>query len=138
MFALFQTGRKYTLGVHNHYKFKEFSNYSSQQQAQVKKDYYTFLIVRHPFERLLSAYRNKFSQAKADNFRKKYGGRILRAYRSERLSHQQYKSGVNVTFTEFCRFVVDLHRKWPYTENSRVINEHWNSVRNVCRPCSLR
>lgn len=41
----------------------------------------TFLIVRHPFERLLSAYRDKIQFAIPYTFHQKLGNQIIRKYR---------------------------------------------------------
>lgn len=43
----------------------------------------TFLIARHPFERLLSAYRDKFVYAIPHSFHDKLGRKIVRTYRKK-------------------------------------------------------
>lgn len=44
-------------------------------------DSITFLIARHPFERLLSAYRDKLIFALPHSFHDKLGTKIVRKYR---------------------------------------------------------
>ena len=42
------------------HNFRRLSNYSKSEINQRLKTYFKFLVVRHPMERLLSAYRSKF------------------------------------------------------------------------------
>ena len=56
---------------------------------QIQTDYFSFLTVRHPLERILSAYRDKFfslsevrtERKKAAKFYKLYGRKIISQYR---------------------------------------------------------
>lgn len=55
-----------------------------EQHVQLEKamnDSITFLIVRHPFERLLSAYRDKIMFALPHSLHDKMGMKIVRKYR---------------------------------------------------------
>lgn len=50
---------------------------------QANLQYYQMIIVRHPFERLLSAYRDKFGRIKGrEYYHRKYGHKIVRLFRA--------------------------------------------------------
>lgn len=83
-----------------------------------------FLIVRHPLERLLSAYRDKLEHMQGrEYYYKRFGRRIALKYR---------QSGGNATrleptFAEFLRFIA--HEKY--------FDEHWAPYYRTCEPCAL-
>ena len=62
-----------------------------EELHKIQAEYFSFLTVRHPFERILSAYRDKFfslSEAKTERnkaakFYKLYGRKIISLYRPE-------------------------------------------------------
>lgn len=85
--------------------------------------YTTFLMVRHPFERLLSAYRNKFSDLN-DYFHSRYGKHIIQKYRKANDS----ENVGGVTFREFVKYLID---EGPYA------NEHWIPIYALCKPCQV-
>ncbi|KAM6394506.1 carbohydrate sulfotransferase 14 [Pluvialis apricaria] len=88
------------------------------------KNYYKFLFVRNPMERLLSAYRNKFGEIK--EYQQKYGVEIVRRYRK----NGGNSAGDDVTFSEFLRYLLD--------EEAERMNEHWMPIYNLCQPCAVR
>ncbi|XP_009999761.1 PREDICTED: carbohydrate sulfotransferase 14 [Chaetura pelagica] len=88
------------------------------------KNYYKFLFVRNPMERLLSAYRNKFGEIK--EYQQKYGVEIARRYRKDGGN----SAGDDVTFSEFLRYLLD--------EEVERMNEHWMPIYNLCQPCAVR
>ena len=57
--------------------FKRLSNYTLLEINEKLKTYDKFIVVRHPFERLLSAYRNKFEH-KNEYFQSRFGKRIIK------------------------------------------------------------
>ena len=62
-----------------------------EELREIQTTFFSFMTVRHPFERILSAYRDKFfvlkdtpnEVNKAVKFNKLYGRRIIQNYRSE-------------------------------------------------------
>ncbi|GAB0092258.1 Carbohydrate sulfotransferase [Sergentomyia squamirostris] len=86
----------------------------------------SFLIVREPFERLLSAYRNKI-----EGFRNKYykmlAEQIVKKYRKASKS----KDSTGPTFKEFLTYLIH-----HYKSGSRF-DEHWSPVFSFCTPCSI-
>lgn len=59
-----------------------FSFSSLLQLESALKDSTAFLIVRHPFERLVSAYKDKFQYAVPHSFHQKLGFKIINKYRT--------------------------------------------------------
>ncbi|XP_061855647.1 carbohydrate sulfotransferase 14 [Colius striatus] len=86
-------------------------------------NYYKFLFVRNPMERLLSAYRNKFGEIK--EYQQRYGLEIVRRYRQGGGG----SAGDDVTFSEFLRYLLD--------EEAERMNEHWMPIYNLCQPCAV-
>lgn len=93
--------------------------------------YYSFIFVRHPFERLLSAYRNKFLDPYNSVFQQRYGKKILRLFRPD-APIEEIKAGRNVTFSEFVKYVIHC------SENHIKLDEHWEVMNKLCSPCSIK
>jgi len=89
--------------------------------------YFTFLFVREPLERLVSAYRDKLV---VDRGYHNVDMHIVRQYRPH-----EYNASVkryNVTFAEFVRYVLDQHSV------GKVLDRHWIPQNELCRVCHLR
>ncbi|XP_020379577.1 carbohydrate sulfotransferase 11-like [Rhincodon typus] len=96
------------------------------------RNYLKFIFVREPFERLLSAYRNKFTRRYNTAFHKRYGTKIIREHRHNP-SPEALRHGADVTFQEFVWYLVD-----PKTRREEPFNEHWETVYSLCHPCLIR
>ena len=88
-----------------------------------------FIFVRHPFDRVLSAYRNKLEHPFTDEFRRRYGRKIIERYRPY-ATEEALASGADVSFTEFLRYIID--------ENPAKFNNHWQRYWDLCQPCQVR
>ena len=109
----------------------------------------SFLIVRHPYDRLLSAYRDKFENKKKF-YHLKYGRFMIRQYRkrgirrfgkafyrssetSDYRVHPHWKAAhrnkndATPTFWEFVKSIIDY----------KLFNEHWAPASSVCSICKV-
>ncbi|XP_020290637.1 carbohydrate sulfotransferase 11-like isoform X2 [Pseudomyrmex gracilis] len=86
-----------------------------------------FLIVRHPLERLLSAYRDKLEHMQGrEYYYKRFGRRITLRYRE--LDNVNVTAKLEPTFAEFLRFIV----------NEKHFDEHWAPYYLTCEPCAIQ
>nr|CAD7404804.1 unnamed protein product [Timema poppensis] len=125
--------------------------YSEAEQAF--HDTLKLLVVRHPFERLLSAYRDKLENVQVGHnhgtlhYYRRYGRRIVKKYRQGGnstktwtiLSQDQYywppnktrPAGVEPTFQEFVRYLTDM-------DIVLYSDDHWIPYYLYCTPCLLK
>lgn len=88
----------------------------------------SFLIVRHPLERLLSAYRDKLQFALPHTYHRKLGIEIIAKYRKS--NHKgDLKRTKWPTFSEFVLYLMDT------VENGQILDMHWTPITEFCTPC---
>ncbi|XP_052868370.1 carbohydrate sulfotransferase 11-like [Anopheles cruzii] len=90
----------------------------------------SFLIVREPFERLLSAYRNKLEGCR-NKYYKLLGEQIVKKFRKANPLKGSQKTPHGPTFREFLEFLVSHYR------SGGRFDEHWSPVYSFCTPCSI-
>ncbi|XP_070546415.1 carbohydrate sulfotransferase 14-like [Ptychodera flava] len=89
--------------------------------------YFLFMFARHPFARLLSAYRSKFENVDARNgYLKHKRIEIIKRYRKNPTNHS-LEAGDDVTWEEFVRSVID--------DNPKSFNPHYIAQHHYCGPC---
>ncbi|XP_063165134.1 carbohydrate sulfotransferase 11 isoform X2 [Candoia aspera] len=110
---------------------KTLNQYSIPEINHRLKNYMKFLFVREPFERLVSAYRNKFTQKYNTSFHKRYGTKIVKRQRKNATQEALHK-GDDVKFEEFVAYLID-----PQTQREEPFNEHWQTVFSLCHPCHI-
>ncbi|XP_076153210.1 carbohydrate sulfotransferase 11 isoform X1 [Alosa pseudoharengus] len=137
MMVLSGDGKKYTdpmqilsFEAHVPGNLRSLSQYSIGEINRRLKGYLKFLFVREPFERLVSAYRNKFTQRYNTSFHRRFGTKIVRRYR-QNATEEAMRLGADVTFREFAAYVTD-----PATQREGL-NEHWQTVHSLCHPCLI-
>ncbi|XP_011612695.1 carbohydrate sulfotransferase 11 isoform X1 [Takifugu rubripes] len=110
---------------------RTLSEYSTAQINQRLRSYLKFVFVREPFERLVSAYRNKFTRSYNTAFHKRYGRKIVKRHRMDP-QPEALERGNDVSFEEFVYYLVD-----PATQREEPFNEHWERVHSLCHPCLI-
>ncbi|KAJ9588170.1 hypothetical protein L9F63_018462 [Diploptera punctata] len=112
-----------------------FPRPSVKQLQEALPESLSFLIVREPFERLLSAYRNKI-EGLPHRFYRKMGREIIAKYRKQNLSHEMPKMNPTTsgpTFSEFVNYIIDTAQ---YSKNQKF-DEHWAPFHSFCTPCHV-
>ncbi|XP_053456122.1 carbohydrate sulfotransferase 13 isoform X2 [Nycticebus coucang] len=118
--------------VHAAGSLPSLADFSPSEINRRLRAYLAFLFVREPFERLASAYRNKFSRPYSAAFQRRYGTRIVRRLRPG--AHPEALArGHDVRFAEFLAYLLD-----PRTRRDEPFNEHWERAHALCHPCLLR
>ncbi|XP_020041938.1 carbohydrate sulfotransferase 13 [Castor canadensis] len=113
-------------------RLPSLADFSPAEINRRLRDYLAFLFVREPFERLASAYRNKFARPYSEAFQRRYGTRIVRRLRP-RAHPDALARGHDVRFAEFLAYLLD-----PRTRRDEPFNEHWERAHALCHPCRLR
>lgn len=110
---------------------RTLSEFSVPEINKRLRSYLKFIFVRDPFERLVSAYRNKFTRNYNTAFHKRYGTKIIRRHRANP-EPKALREGNDVSFQEFVQYLVD-----PRTQREEPFNEHWERVHSLCHPCLI-
>lgn len=110
--------------------FPRLSNYTLEEIENKIINYDKLIVVRHPLERLLSAFRNKLEakhEKSSKYFQERFGRKIIKKYRAN-ATKESITKGDDVTFREFVDFITDIKRNGSH-------NEHWKPFSNLCHPC---
>lgn len=125
--------------VHDHEKngLPRLSSLTQQEINHRLDTYFKFLIVRDPFERLISAFKDKF--VKNPRFEPWYkhdiAPAIVRKYRKSHRSNDLVASGLH--FEDFVRYLGDVegHRRIDRQFGEHII--HWVTYAELCAPCKI-
>ncbi|GFQ76290.1 carbohydrate sulfotransferase 11 [Trichonephila clavata] len=112
--------------------FKTLNQYTLKEIKVKLRDYWKFVFARHPYERILSAYRNKFEESYVDYFRRRFGTEIIKKFRTNP-SKESLEKGHDVKFEEFINYIAGL----KVNDWKKQFNEHWRPVFDLCFPCHV-
>ena len=106
---------------------KALHNYSAGEVSNILSKYFKFVFVRHPLERLFSAFDDKlgFNAPYRQRYLRENGRNIVRLCRNK--SQEQHEITNSVTFEEFLCYV----SKAPLTE----LDIHWLPYWKICSFC---
>ena len=109
-------------------------SFPADQQKQMLKTYFKFTFVREPFERILSAYKDKFVHPRrVDRPILEFHGReILKSFRPN-ASKSALQKLDNITFHEFIEYLVTKGSN----KSTPVMDWHWDNYVNICGMCAV-
>ncbi|XP_058795957.1 carbohydrate sulfotransferase 11 isoform X2 [Phymastichus coffea] len=105
---------------------------TAEELARFLNDSVSFLVVRHPFERLLSAYRDKLEHSLPHTFHSKLGSHIVAHYRAKSPKNAGKHGPRYPLFEEFVRWLLC---EW---KAGQELDMHWTPITNFCTPCQVR
>ena len=114
------------------YKAHSLAKLSPAQRNYRLNNYFKFVVVRNPLERLLSAYRNKILRNEAEALLfKRLSADVVRKYRRPDPSTRNSTTNSQYpTFPEFIDYI-----------NSQSVNElddHFQPISDICHPCFIK
>lgn len=108
---------------------RRLESYDRAGIANRLRSYTKVLFVREPFERLVSAFRDKFESPNS-YYHPVFGRPIISRYRTN-ATRTALRTGAGVTFREFVQYLLDVRRPVG-------MDIHWEPVSQLCSPCILR
>ncbi|XP_068700789.1 carbohydrate sulfotransferase 11-like isoform X2 [Montipora foliosa] len=113
--------------AHNSRLLDTLDKYTSQEITQKLETYKKILFVREPLQRVLSAYRNKFTTEYHKRvYHERVDKEIVKKYRGNSTIDHQY-----ATFNEFVKYLIDLRPR-------EKLDIHWKPQHHICDPCSIK
>ena len=111
-------------------------NVTDIRSKLLSPDYFKFLVVRHPIERLISAFRDKVAHGNYKPLTYKYMTKHIRRHKSS--FTKQPTNSSHITWTEFVTFLVNEQGddiRSVYNVHANDI--HWRRQVDLCRPCCI-
>ena len=116
--------------VHSPKFWKRLSDdeFNTRELSKRLSTHFKFLLVRDPFHRLLSGYKDKFF-GKNRRYSNRFRQMIVKALRPQDEEKVATETN-NVTFTEFLTYLLS-------DGNPMIRDGHWKQVENLCFPCAF-
>lgn len=114
--------------AHDQFSLPSLSDLTVEQIRDKITNYRSYVMVREPMERLLSAYINKIHTDPTGKFQRLFGAKMLKYTKHK--AYIQGREKWNVTFEEFVRFLTQESEKDAF-------ELHWERISEICHPCLL-
>ena len=118
-------------------KTKKLSDLPPLQRKRRLVEYYKYVFIRNPMERVVSAYRNKIAKPLnfsliSSKFEEAYKVKILKALRLKEFNEWVKNGKEGTMYPTFSEFVQYLNM-----ENLKKVNEHFQPIIYLCHPCAI-
>jgi hypothetical protein len=110
----------------SHYNLTSLRKYSKKDILQILDDYFVLMVVRHPLDRIISAYRDKLA-GNNSIYEHRLGRSVLKAVRPQ-ASDTVKQRGHGVTFQEFIQYMIQ----------TEYDNGHFTYYQSLCHPCLIQ
>ncbi|XP_038138105.1 carbohydrate sulfotransferase 8-like [Cyprinodon tularosa] len=114
--------------AHYNNQLRRLDSYNRIGIAERLRSYTKVLFVREPFERLVSAFRDKFESPNS-YYHPVFGRAIISRYRPN-ATRSALRTGAGVTFREFVQYLLDAQKPVG-------MDIHWERVSKLCSPCLI-
>ena len=114
-------------------KMIKLAEFPLSLQKQMLKTFFKFTFVREPFERILSAYKDKFVYPRFPPRKLKNHGTLILKNVRPNASRRAMKKLDDITFHEFIEYLVTKGSN----KSTSVMDWHWDNYVNICGMCAI-
>ncbi|XP_020649362.3 carbohydrate sulfotransferase 8 isoform X2 [Pogona vitticeps] len=109
--------------IHRTNIIRRLNSYPSEKQAEFLNTYTKVMFSRHPFERLVSAYRDKLLHSEPY-----YSTTVANEIKA--FAKKDQNTNEKVTFQDFVNYIL--------SRNPKVLDIHWKPMHLLCDPCHIQ
>ncbi|KAM4013479.1 carbohydrate sulfotransferase 8-like [Anomaloglossus baeobatrachus] len=120
--GVYQNPQELDYDIHQDRSLHSLDAYPMHLQMEILKNYTKVMFSRHPFQRLVSAYRDKIFHAR------EYYKSVVMSIKKKIRKPQNYDS--DLTFEEFVRYLLQVDPK--------QMDIHWRPMHHICDPCTIQ
>jgi uncharacterized protein YejL (UPF0352 family) len=103
-----------------------------KEQIKYRLNHYTsFIVTRDPLSRLVSNFKDKFSDPTLNSWRRRLCKQILNQMTAMGQKHNT--APTNISIGEFADYVINLLSRRVHIK----LNHHWRPMTVLCRPCHI-
>ena len=108
---------------------KFLKSFNESERETIMTDYFKFMFVRDPLDRLFSAYKDRFVLTHSRAYRV-IGPEIIKMFRPKDRKLYGKNLSKGVTFEEFLKYILTLKKLDTF-------NMHWKPYHTYCSPCGV-
>ncbi|ELU10071.1 hypothetical protein CAPTEDRAFT_93264 [Capitella teleta] len=108
------------------------SHYPAVERMKRIRDYHKIIVVRNPFERLVSCWNDKFRHRGASLHNRVHGFRLIDRIRKNYSEPIRNELKKEMTFKEFVMLIENYELNDP-----QFHDDHWKPMHDICQPCFM-